>query len=171
MKLHNIIVNPNKLASELASQLSNSQPVSNKTPTIVSTESFLTEVEESRQKLQDNIISDPVASRNQTPVEPVKELTPNHSPIEAKYASPLHSPENSDNHTPPPFHLQGDSLALTPQTIIVPPSSQLKSDASSAPLQNGLASSNLFQEDLNGQHQPEGKQWKESHMRFMDSPT
>jgi len=101
VKLHSIIVNPNKLASELASQLSNSQPVSNKTPTIVSTESFLTEVEESRQKLQDNIISDPVASRNQTPVEPVKELTPNHSPIEAKYASPLHSPENSDNHTPP----------------------------------------------------------------------
>jgi hypothetical protein len=159
VKLHSIIVNPSKLAAELAAQLSNSQPISNKTPTIVSTDSFLTEVEESRQKLEENIISEPVPSRNQTPVELVGELTPNHSPIEAKYASPLHSPHNSDNHTPPPFHLQGDSLSLTPHTIIVPPpSSQLKSDASSAPLQNGLASSNLFQEDLNGQHQPEGKQ-------------
>ena len=110
VKLHSIIVNPTKLASELAAQLSNSpqlsnsQPVSNKTPTIVSTESFLTEVEESRQKLQENIISEPAApNRNQTPVEAVNELTPNHSPIEANYASPLHSPENPDNHTPPPF--------------------------------------------------------------------
>merc|ERR1739838_383248 len=32
--------------------------------------------------------SEPDPSRNQTPVEPVGELTPNHSPIEAKYASP-----------------------------------------------------------------------------------
>lgn len=174
VKLHSIIVNPSKLAAELAAQISNSQSISNKTPTIVSTQSFLTEVEESRlnQKLQEQIISEPDPSRNQTPVEPVGELTPNHSPIEAKYASPLHSPHNPDNHTPPPFNLPSDSLSLNPQTIIVPPpSSQLKSDASSAPLQNGLASSNLFQEDLNGQHQPEGKQWKESHMRFMDSPT
>ena len=151
---------PSKLTTELATQISTPQPTSNKTPTIVSTESFLTDVEESRlnKKFEEQIISEPVPSRNHTPVEPVGELTPNHSPIEAKYTSPLHSPENSDNHTPPPpFNLQGDSL--NPQTIIVPPpSSQLKSDVSNAPLQNGLASSNLFQEDLNGQHQPEGKQ-------------
>jgi len=172
VKLHSIIVNPNKLAAELAAQLSNSQPVSNKTSTIVSTESFLTEVEESRQKFQEHIISEPVPSRNQTPVEPVGELTPNHSPIEAKYISPLHSPHNPDNHTPPPFHLQSDSLSLNPQTIIVPPpSSQLKSDASSAPLQNGLASSNLFQEDLNGQHQPEEPMVVSYNGHVSDYPT
>merc|ERR1711892_310689 len=172
VKLHSIIVNPNKLAAELAAQLSNSQPVSNKTPTIVSTESFLTEVEESRQKFQEHIISEPVLSRNQTPVEPVGELTPNHSPLEAKYISPLHSPHNPDNHTPPPFHLQSDSLSLNPQTIIVPPpSSQLKSDASSAPLQNGLASSNLFQEDLNGQHQPEEPMVVSYNGHVSDYPT
>merc|ERR1740124_1566852 len=40
VKLHSIIVNPSKLAAELAAQLSNSPSISNKTPTIVSTESF-----------------------------------------------------------------------------------------------------------------------------------
>lgn len=40
VKLHSIIVNPSKLAAELAAQLSIPQSISNKTPTIVSTESF-----------------------------------------------------------------------------------------------------------------------------------
>jgi len=174
VKLHSIIVNPSKLAAELAAQLSNSPSISNKTPTIVSTESFLTEVEESRlnQKLQEQIISEPDPSRNQTPVEPVGELTPNHSPIEAKYSSPLHSPHIPDNHTPPPFSLPSDSLSLNSQTIIVPPpSSQLKSDADSAPLQNGLASTNLFQEDLNGQHQPEEPMVVSYNGHVSDYPT